>query len=115
MSVTGITREASAGVATSSPSTALSTEIAGVRAPSAYSSADPKMPSTIMMRRGERPRASRVPLTSAIRASTPPSPLLSARMITTWYLIVTTRISDQNTSERTPSTLPGLTAIPWVP
>ena len=107
--------DASAGVAISSPSTALSTEMAGVSAPSAYSSADPKMPRTIMIRRGDSPRARRLPLTSAIRASTPPSPLLSARMITTWYLIVTTRINDQNTSERTPSTLPGVTAMPWVP
>src|SRR6266480_4218088 len=44
-SVTGITHGASAGVAISSPSTAESTEIAGVRPPSAYKSADPKIPS----------------------------------------------------------------------
>ncbi len=68
-----------------------------------------------MRRRGDSPRARRLPLTSAIRASTPPSPLLSARMITMWYLIVTTITRDQNTSESTPSTLPGVTGMPWVP
>src|SRR5437764_15043242 len=75
-SVTGITHEARVGAAISSPSTAESTEIAGVRPPSAYSSADPKMPSTIMRRRGARPRATRLPFTSAIKASTPPSPVV---------------------------------------
>src|SRR5207237_1072540 len=78
-------------------------------------SADPKMPSAIMRRRGDSPRARRLPLTSAMRASTPPSPLLSARMITMWYLIVTTITRDQNTSESTPSTLPGVTGMPCVP
>ena len=32
-----------------------------------------------------------------------------------WYLIVTTRISDQNTSDSTPSTFPGVTGMAWVP
>src|SRR2546427_4457453 len=54
-------------------------------------------------------------LTIAIKASTPPSPLLSARMITMWYLIVTTITSDQNTIDRTPSTFPGVTLMPWGP
>ena len=34
----------------------------------------------------------------------PPSPLLSARMMKPAYLIETTRISDQNISERMPRT-----------
>ena len=68
-----------------------------------------------MMRRGESPRASRLPFTIAIKASTPPSPLLSARMITMWYLIVTTITSDQNTIDMTPSTFPGVTLMPWGP
>ena len=41
---------------------------------------------------------------SAIRASVPPSPLLSARIRKTTYLTVTMRISAQVTRETTPST-----------
>src|SRR5207245_10009589 len=78
-------------------------------------SADPKMPSTILLRRRETPLAIRLPFTIAIKASTPPSPLLSARMITMWYLIVTTITGDQNTIDRTPSTFPGVTLMPWGP
>ncbi len=42
---------------------------------------------------------------SAISASVPPSPLLSARTRMRTYLIVTTMISDQRISDRTPRTL----------
>ena len=42
--------------------------------------------------------------TSAVSARMPPSPLLSARMINVMYLSVTTTISAQNTTERTPYT-----------
>jgi hypothetical protein len=51
--------------------------------------------------------------TAAVSARTPPSPRLSARMMIATYFTVTTRISDQNTSESTPSTLPaiGLEAV----
>ena len=42
--MSGTIQSANAGVATSIPSTALSTEIAGVKAPSAYSNAAPKIP-----------------------------------------------------------------------
>ena len=41
---------------------------------------------------------------SAISASVPPSPLLSARIRKTTYLIVTIRTSAQITSDTTPST-----------
>ena len=41
---------------------------------------------------------------SAISASVPPSPLLSARMTKITYLIVTTMISAQKIRETTPST-----------
>ncbi len=40
----------------------------------------------------------------AIRAMVPPSPLLSARIRKTTYLMVTIRISAHSTSETTPST-----------
>jgi len=43
--------------------------------------------------------------TSAISASTPPSPRLSARITTTTYLRVTTMMSTQVISDRMPSTL----------
>ncbi len=87
------------------PSTALSTEIAGVRAPSPYSSPAPIRISTAGrvafpladLRRKSGSRAS--------RASTPPSPWLSARMMNVRYLIVTTRVSAQKTSDATPSTV----------
>ena len=114
--MSGTTHRASAGVATRMPSTALMTEIAGVKAPSAYSNAAPKIPSTVIKPRGESPFATRLPWTNAMRARTPPSPLLSARMMMRWYLIVTTRMSDQQIRESTPSTLPGVNGMlcgPW--
>jgi hypothetical protein len=45
--------------------------------------------------------------TSAISASTPPSPRLSARITTTTYFSVTTTISAQVISDRMPSTSSG--------
>ncbi len=41
---------------------------------------------------------------SAVSESVPPSPLLSARSRITMYLSVTTMISDQTISDRTPRT-----------
>ncbi len=43
----------------------------------------------------------------------PPSPWLSARMMNVRYFTTITSSSDQNTSERIPSTLVGVTATPW--
>ena len=45
----------------------------------------------------------------------PPSPRLSARMMMVTYLSVTMIMSDQNTSERMPSTLSWVTATLWWP
>jgi hypothetical protein len=78
--VIGTTRFSSDGWATFNPSTADSTEIAGVIMLSPKKSDAPKMPSpasTIVVRRppGIRPRRIRV-----IRAMMPPSPSLSARI-----------------------------------
>ncbi len=47
---------------------------------------------------------------SAISASVPPSPWLSARSRITTYFSVTTTISAHRISESTPSTAPGSTA-----
>ena len=45
----------------------------------------------------------------------PPSPRLSARMTCPMYLKETTKLSDQKTSESTPSTFSGVGARPWGP
>ncbi len=76
----GMIQASSAGAATFRPSTALSTEMAGVMVPSPYSSAAPKRPSTTSSRRGRPPSSSRAGWIRAINARMPPSPLLSARM-----------------------------------
>jgi hypothetical protein len=44
----------------------------------------------------------RIPRTSAISAMIPPSPWLSARMISVTYFTVTTSVIAQKTSEMTP-------------
>ena len=76
----GTTRCSSDGAATSTPSTADSTEIAGVIMPSPRNSDAPKIPSaasSIFVRRAPEtcPRRRRV-----MRAMMPPSPSLSARI-----------------------------------
>ncbi len=43
----------------------------------------------------------------------PPSPLLSARIITNRYLIVITQTIDQTMSERMPITLSGVSGMPY--
>ena len=47
---------------------------------------------------------------SVASASTPPSPLLSARMIRVTYLIVTVSVTAQNSVDSTPSTWSGVGA-----
>jgi hypothetical protein len=54
--------------------------------------------------------------TSAVSASTPPSPLLSARSTSVTYLNVTTMMSAQKITDSTPSTLTGVSGSacgPW--
>ena len=48
---------------------------------------------------------------SVARASTPPSPLLSARMIRVTYLMVTVSVTAQNSTDSTPSTCSGVGAM----
>ena len=43
----------------------------------------------------------------------PPSPLLSARIITTRYLMVMTHTIDQTMSDRMPITLSGVRGMPY--
>jgi hypothetical protein len=45
----------------------------------------------------------------------PPSPALSARRTKIRYFTDTRMISDQKINDRTPRTLPGVTAMPCVP
>ena len=111
--VIGITYGCSDGAAISKPSTADSTEIAGVITPSPKNSAAPNKPSAMIH---QRIRGCLTPrCASDINAMMPPSPLLSARMMKVAYFTLTTRISDQKISESTPNTLCGLTCTPCWP
>ena len=96
----GTTACSKIGFTTFSPSTADSTEIAGVITPSPKNSAAPAMPITTTT---QRPRVvTLVRSANAISARMPPSPRLSARMMTMTYLTVTVSISAQNTRLSTP-------------
>jgi hypothetical protein len=104
----GTTRCSSDGWTTSRPSTAESTEIAGVIIESPKNSDAPKMPTAI----SDPSAAGFAPerrTSSAISAMIPPSPSLSARMTNTTYSSVTTIMTAQNTSEITPYTASGST------
>ena len=83
------------------PSTALRTEIAGVIIASPKNRDAPASP-TMSTKPRYRPAAGRARESSAI---VPPSPWLSARITTTTYLMATTSVMAQNTSESTPRTV----------
>ncbi len=87
-----------------SPSTADSTEIAGVMMLSPKNSAAPKIPSAASACLTRRPEGLRSLLINVIRAMMPPSPSLSARITRRTYSTVTMRVTDQKTSETTPYT-----------
>ena len=105
VAVIGTMKLSSDGSITFTPSTAESTEIAGVIMLSPMNSAAPKTPSPASryLVRGWRPRATW--RTWAIRAMIPPSPWLSARMTRRTYLRVTMIVTDQKIRETTPKTL----------
>jgi hypothetical protein len=86
------------------PSTAESTEMAGVMQPSPKNSAAPAMPSRDTSQRPRGVRATRC--ASAISASTPPSPRLSARSTMNTYFTVTVSSSAQMMRDRTPKISP---------
>jgi hypothetical protein len=65
-----------------------------------------------MARRTWRPLPFSPWVASVAKASTPPSPLLSARMIRVTYLMVTVSVTAQNSTESTPSTCAGVVAMP---
>ena len=99
--VTGITARLKVGSSSSRPSTALSTEMAGVIRASQKNSAVP-ISARLMTIRGQRPIWFSRRCASASSARMPPSPSLSARIITITYLSVTEMASDQKISDSTP-------------
>jgi hypothetical protein len=101
-----------AGVATSRPSTALSTEIDGVMTPSPQNSAAPSRPriTTEPYWRDPRPTADDA---NAVSAMMPPSPRLSARRIRTTYFSATTSIRVQTITEMTPMMFAAVSPMPW--
>jgi hypothetical protein len=108
--VSGTTSGSAARVATESPSTAESTEMAGVMVPSPKRSAAPKRAAmTTGVRRPDRDARGDA---SARRAKMPPSPRLSAERMKTTYLTVTTAASDQKTSDSTARMLSAEAARP---
>ena len=101
--VAGSTKGARLGEICFKPSSAESTEMAGVMIASPENSAEPATP---------RKKINSVRLPSALCASAisdrmPPSPLLSACIRNRTYLAVTVTISAQMISETTPMTSPG--------
>ncbi len=107
----GTTQSGSCGAATPMPSTAPSTEMAGVMTPSPYSSAAPKSPKPTRRRRA--PIRCRRGCSRASSAMIPPSPRLSACMMKARYLNDTTKLSDQKISESTPRTLADVGTTPY--
>ncbi len=75
-----MTQSANADVATSNPSTADNTEIAGVIRPSPYSSAVPNTPRVTIAAPVFVMGSPRRGMTSDVNARIPPSPWLSARI-----------------------------------
>jgi hypothetical protein len=102
-----ITHGRSAVVATPTPSTALSTEMAGVIMPSPYSSAVPKTPIPVSTK-ASRPAVVRC--RSEVSARIPPSPLLLARMTRVRYLREMMTTSAQKASDEAPITPSRLTS-----
>ena len=95
-------------MASLSPSTAESTEIAGVITESPRNIEAPITP-TMKMKAVRRPSAR---VASAVSESVPPSPLLSARSRISTYFSVTVMMSAHRISDSTPSTTPRVTAWP---
>ena len=95
-----------AGAGVFRPSSALNTEIAGVMAPSPNRSAAPSMPMAMIA--GLRPCLT----PSSDISAMPPSPSLSARIITATYLIEVMISSVQTMSDSMPSASSGAIAPP---
>ena len=107
--VKGIIYGLNTGVMIRMPSTALSTEMAGVIIPSPYNRHAAKSP--IAARPIPRFFVIFARFIRAVNAITPPSPLLSALKTNVRYLMVTIMISAQNMRERTPRMFSLVTGI----
>ncbi len=108
----GTTKDSRWGAAISRPSTAESTEIAGVIIPSPYSRAVPNSPRRTRPQRTREFRDWAEGRINEVSARIPPSPSLSARSTKARYLRDTTMISDHTISEITPRTVSRVTARP---
>ena len=97
----GTTNARIEGLATSSPSAAESTEMAGVTTLSPRNIAAPAIPTRLTR---TAPVVRRERRSSATRASSPPSPWLSKRRSVPTYRAVTTSSRLHTTREVTPST-----------
>src|SRR6516162_4745747 len=103
--VMGMTRLDTDGAATSTPSTAESTEMAGVIMLSPKNSEAPKIPSAASTALARAPPGRARRRIRAISAMIPPSPSLSARITSRTYVMVTMIVTDQKISEMTPKML----------
>src|SRR5260370_10939417 len=100
--VMGMTRPDTDGAATLTPSTAESTEMAGVIMLSPKNSEAPKIPSAASTIFARLPAGRARRRIEAIRAMTPPSQSLSARITSRTYVTVTMVVTDQKISETIP-------------
>ena len=100
--VSGTTAASSPGSTTLSPSTADSTEIAGVIMLSPKNSDAPKTPSAARITVVRAPPGRRSRRTSVMSERMPPSPSLSARRTSVTYLTVTMIVTDHTISEINP-------------
>ena len=103
--VIGTTRPATDGAETLTPSTAESTEIAGVITLSPKNSEAPKTPSAASTTFVRRPPGTPRLRIKVINAMIPPSPSLSARITSRTYVTVTMIVTDQKISETIPKML----------
>ncbi len=100
--VIGTMKSRKSGLMVLSPSTADSTEMAGVIMLSPKNSAAPNRPAAAKTAAVRRPRPPVHCRSSVISAMMPPSPLLSARITSVMYVSVTMIMTDQKISDTTP-------------
>ena len=111
--VIGTMKSSNSGSMTLRPSTAESTEIAGVIMLSPKNSAAPNRPRAASVIVVRLPRGLLHRRSSVISAMIPPSPLLSARITSETYVTVTMIITDQKISDTTPYTCVSESGTGW--
>ena len=103
----GTTSGPNTGLAIFSPSTADSTEMAGVTTPSPYSRAEPASTMRVSALGRANGTGGSLPRINPSKARVPPSPSWSARRMKPVYLMHTIRITDHRMSDRIPITAIG--------